>query len=1216
MAKFVHLHNHTHYSLLDGLAKIDELVDAAKKDEAPAVAITDHGTMYGVIEFYQKCKKAGIKPIIGVEAYLAPASRLDKATKSDEKNYHLLLLAKNNQGYRNLLKLTSIAHLEGYYYKPRIDWEVLTKHKDGLIACTACASGEIPKLILAGKLDKAKKRINEYRELFGEGNFYLELQDHPDFPEQKIVNEALKEFSRELGLPLVATNDLHYIKQDDADVQDVLLCLQTKRKKDDLDRMEMAGGDFYYKTAREMESFFSDTPEALSNTLKIAEDCNVDIELGNIQLPFFAVPNGKSEMDYLREISEAGLMKRYGKEKSGVDKEIIDRLDYELLVIEKMGWPSYFLIVADFVNWAKDSGIVVGPGRGSAAGSIVCYLTGITNLDPLKYDLLFERFLNPDRISMPDIDMDFADLRRDEVIRYVEEKYGKEHVSQIITFGTMAARASLRDVGRVLNYPYEYCDRLAKMIPMFTKLKKAISLVPELKEIYEKEDAAKKILTYAMRLEGVARHASTHACGVLITKNPLTDNVPLQYASSSDRSIVSQYSLHPIEDLGLLKMDFLGLKNLTIIESAIRIIKNTRGIKIDIDKIPLDDKKTYELFQRGETTGVFQFESAGMKRYMKELKPTDFEDIVAMGALYRPGPMEWIPDYILRKHGKKKVEYLHPKLESILKKTYGVAIYQEQVMQIARDLAGFSMGEADVLRKAMGKKIAELLAEQKEKFVDGSVKNGISKDLAEEIFSFIEPFAGYGFNRSHAACYAMISYQTAYLKAHWPAEFMAALLISDQGDIDRTAIEIEECRKMGINVLPPDINQSFDFFTVVTSGTETNQTARDDEEVNTIRFGLKAIKNFGAHIAEAIIKERKENGRFKDLSDFLKRIVDKDLNKKSLESLIKSGSLDQFGARGMHLDNLETMLTFNKEIAKAKQSAQVSLFFDAPLEARFEEVKLKPAPDAARQAKLAWEKEFLGLYISDHPFLDYKKYTGEFIPPIRDVKKASRNETVSLAGIITGLKKIITKSGESMAFVKVEDDTDNLEILVFPRLYKEQALTWQEGKVVAVLGKLSEKDQEVKLLCDKVLVLELEKIKENLEQVKKEFKANSRNGGNGFKNGYAAGGGLGNGRPSPGGNGFSPGGRAVRGFGPAKSETSSNKIIVITLDKSSGSDKLDNLRKALLSSPGNSRVFFKIQDGESKKNLVETDFKVSASQAALEKIKQIAGINLELLDRI
>ncbi|MBU4455147.1 DNA polymerase III subunit alpha, partial [Patescibacteria group bacterium] len=915
--KFVHLHVHSHYSLLDGLAKIDDLVNRAKEDGAEALALTDHGVMYGVIEFYQKCKKAGIKPIIGVEAYLAPGSRLDKNTRSDEKNYHLVLLAKNNEGYNNLIKLTSIAHMEGFYYKPRVDWEVLKEHCQGLIAMSACLAGEIPRLIVAGKMDKAKKRISEYQELFGKENFYLELQDHPNLEHQAEVNKKLIQLSKESGAPLVATNDVHYLNKDDDEAQDVLLCLQTKKKKEDRDRMSMVGENYSFRSTGEMTKTFKDTPQAIENTVKIAGECNLEIELGQTHLPSFQVPGGKSADEYLTELCIEGMAKRYGYDKEKIiksyrefakneesgeknsDGEILrqklERLNYELSVIKKMGFSPYFLIVADFVNWAKNNNIVVGPGRGSAAGSFVSYLAGITNLDPLEYDLLFERFLNPDRISMPDIDLDFADIRRDEVIRYVEEKYGQDHVAQIITFGTMAARAAIRDVGRALDYPYDYCDKLAKMIPMFSKIKQALEIVGELKEIYRTEEAARKIIDYAKRLEGVARHASTHACGVLITKNPLTDYVPLQYASSSDRTIVSQYSLHPVEDLGLLKMDFLGLKNLTIIESAIKIIKNTRGLEINIDKIPLDDKGAYKLLQEGETTGIFQLESSGMKRYLRELKPTEFEDIIAMVSLYRPGPMEWIPNYIAGKQGRKKPQYLHPKLEPILSKTYGVAIYQEQVMQMARALAGFSMAEADVLRKAVGKKIPKLLSEQKEKFIDGCVKNGIASQLAEKIFSFIEPFAGYGFNRSHGACYALIGYQTAYLKANWPTEFMAALLTSDQENIDRIAIEIEECRYMGIEVLPPDINQSFASFTVITSGTVKNKIVSRDEKANTIRFGLKAVKNIGNNIVDVIINERKKNGPYQDITDFLERVNDKDLNKKSLESLIKCGSFDQFG---------------------------------------------------------------------------------------------------------------------------------------------------------------------------------------------------------------------------------------------------------------------------------------------------------------------------------
>ncbi|MDD3285502.1 MAG: DNA polymerase III subunit alpha [Patescibacteria group bacterium] len=1079
---FVHLHNHTHYSLLDGLTKIDELVGRAKEEGSNAVAITDHGVLYGAIEFYQKCKKAGVKPIIGYEAYLAPASRHDKNTRADGRSYHLVLLAKNEVGYKNLIKLVSLAHLEGFYYKPRIDWELLTQHHDGLIALSACLGGEISQHILNGDLEKAKKRIREYSELFGPDNYYLEIMDHPELDGQEKVNKQLIAFSKELGVPLVATNDVHYFKPEDAEAQDILLCLQNKKKIDDTDRMRMIGhGDYSMRPASEMEKVFAHVPEAIANTVKIAEMCNLEIPLGEIQLPFFEVPEGHDGNSYLRFLCERGLEKKYALIKSGDSyvlkagaslpgdlnlAKILERLDYELSIVAKMGWPAYFLIVADFVNWAKDNKIVVGPGRGSAAGSLVCYLTGITNLDPLHYDLLFERFLNPDRISMPDIDMDFADARRGDVLDYVGRKYGHDHVAQIITFGTMAARAAVRDVGRVLGAPYDYCDKISKSIPMFTSLSKALSEVPEVKEMYQNEPEAKRILDYAKRLEGVARHSSTHACGVLITPKPLTEYVPIQYASASDKSIISQYSLHPVEDLGLLKMDFLGLKNLTIIESALRIIKKTRGLEIDIDKLPLDDESAYRLFQQGETTGVFQFESSGMKRYLRELKPTEFEDIIAMVALYRPGPMEWIPDYISGKHGDKKVSYLHPKLEPILARTYGVAIYQEQVMQISRALAGFTPGEADVLRKAMGKKIPALLAEQKEKFIDGCVKNGIYKELAEKVFSFIEPFAGYGFNRSHAACYAMIGYQTAYLKAHWPVEFMAALLTSDQHDSDRVAIEIEECRSMGIKVMPPDINESFDSFTVVTAGTKENKTAAVNEKVDTIRFGLNAIKNVGEHIVEVIIAERKEHGPYQDIFDLLERVNDKDLNKKSLESLIKSGSLDSFGELGFLLSNLERLLLFNKENSKQQESRQASLFAAAPQFINLSRPQLLAAEPIASIDRLSWEKELLGLYISDNPLSMFAHYLSGFSLPLARLKHHRGDDYLVVAGVITALKKIITRKGESMLFAKIEDQSGSVELLIFPSLLKSTSSLWQDGGLIIARGRLSEKDSDVKILVD------------------------------------------------------------------------------------------------------------------------------------------------------
>jgi len=1169
--KFVHLHVHTHYSLLDGLTKIDELIETAIKDDSPAVAITDHGVMYGVIEFYQKAVKAGIKPIIGVEAYLAPGSRFDKTTtEQGKRNYHLLLLAKNMEGYKNLLKLTSIAHLEGFYYKPRIDWESLEKYHKGIIASSACLGGEIPALIRSGQEEKAKVRILEYSKLFGKDNFYLELMHHPNIEGLDNVNKKLIEFSRELHVPLVATNDAHYLRKGDGEAQDILLCLQNKKKKSDANRMNMTDGDYSVRSTKEMIEAFKHVPEAIENTVKIAEMCNLELELGKVQLPYFDVPEGFSEGSYLRKLCEEGLEKRYSKNYLQISKEIKERMDYELSVIEKMGWPSYFLIVADFVTWAKNRKIIVGPGRGSAAGSLVCYLTGITNLDPLEYGLLFERFLNPDRISMPDIDLDFADARRAEVISYVEEKYGKDHVAQIITFGTMAARAAVRDVGRVLDQPYDFCDKLAKAIPMFTKIDEALDTVDEFKQLYKNDSAAKETIDYARRLEGVSRHASTHACGVLITKNPLTDYTPVQYASSDDKSIVSQYSLHPVEDLGLLKMDFLGLKNLTIIESAIRIIKNTRGTVIDIDKIPLRDEKAYKLFQDGETTGVFQFESSGMKRYLRELKPSEFEDIIAMVALYRPGPMEWIPDYIAGKHGTKKPTYLHPKLEPILAKTYGVAIYQEQVMQMARDLAGFTMAEADVLRKAVGKKIIKLLNKQKEKFINGCVKNNIPSELAKKIFSFIEPFAGYGFNRSHAACYALIGYQTAYLKAHWPTEFMAALLTADQQNTDRISVEIEECQRMGIVVASPDINQSFQSFTVVTPNTAKNVPVSKEIELKTIRFGLHAIKNIGENISEVLIRERKDKGPYKDLSDLLERVTDKDLNKKSLESLIKCGALDKFGERGLLLGNIENILRYNKEIAASKFNGQISLFADSPSLNGSSKIKLEHFQKIDEQIKLAWEKELLGLYVSAHPFSDYKKHLKDFITPLRDLNSEKNEENVTIAGIVTKIQKIITRTNKSMLFAKLEDDTGNIELLIFPNLYKTTYPIWEVGKAVIVQGKVSDKDQEVKVLANTAFKVSLRSINEVIAKFK-----------------------------SAGSGGF----REDSGI---SSKHINNKDLKISFNRAADQAILEKLKQVLVKYNGNNKVVFEIKLNGSTKT-VETAYKVSNTSFLITELNNKLG---------
>jgi len=1047
--RFTHLHVHSHYSLLDGLPKINDLISRVKDLGMDSVALTDHGVMYGVVEFYKKAVKEGVKPIIGNEMYLAPRTRFDKEARIDQKAFHLLLLAKNKAGYENLIKLTTKAHLEGFYYKPRIDKELLREHADGLIGLTACLSGEIPRAIIAGNIEKAEELAAEYREILGPENFYLEVQHHPNLEYQEKVNQALIKLGKKLKISLVATHDVHYLNPDDADAQDILMAVQTGAKTDDEGRLTMTGENFSLQPPEQMIKWFSEIPEAIENTQKIVEQCNFQLKLGEIQLPHLKVPTGKTPEEYLKELCQRGLAQRY----ENITKEISDRLKYELGVIGKTGFASYFLIVQDFVNWSKNSGVIVGPGRGSAAGSLVSYLLNITDIDPLRYDLLFERFLNPERISMPDIDLDFADARRDEVIAYIREKYGEDHVAQIITFGTMAARAAIRDVGRVLNYPYTFCDQLAKMIPFGLTLQKAIDESAELGHAYKTDNGARKIINMAIKLEGVVRHASTHACGLVITRQTLDELTPRQHPAGDEKTIVTQYEMHSIEDLGLLKMDLLGLKNLTIIENALKIIKNTCNETIDISRLPLDDKPTYELLQEGKTTGVFQLESGGMKRNLKELKPTQFEDIIAMVALYRPGPIEFIPEFIARKHGLKEIEYLHPKLETILKNTYGICVYQEQLMAIAKELAGFTLAEADILRKAVGKKIKKLLDEQRGKMMNGMIRNGISEEIASKIWQWAEPFASYGFNRSHAACYAMVGYQTAYLKAHFPTEFMSALMTSEENDIERVSFLVDECQTMGVQILPPNINESLANFTVI----ETNQ----------IRFGLRAIKNVGDNVVKTIINEKKANGPYKSISDFLERVQTKDLNKKSLESLVKSGAFDALGERNEFVLNMETLLSYAKETQKNKSNGQISLFGSNSKVANHQ-LKLAEVPPATKKEKLFWERELLGLYISGHPMREYKELLEKNSLPIGKITKQMAGKQVKVGGIINKIRKIVTRTGRPMLFVQIEDSQSKTEVIVFPNVLDKTATIWQEDKMVLITGKVSDRDEEIKIICDSV----------------------------------------------------------------------------------------------------------------------------------------------------
>jgi DNA polymerase-3 subunit alpha len=1061
--KFIHLHVHSHYSLLDGLAKIDELVDKAKEFGMDSLALTDHGAMYGAIEFYRKCLTAGIKPIIGAELYLTLGSRFDKTAGKSDIRYHLVLLAKNKIGYRNLIKLVTKSHLEGFYYKPRIDKELLEKYHEGLIFLTSCLQGEIPNAILAGDWAKAKATTLEYKKIFGKDNFYLEIQDHPNEIDQVRANEGLIKLAKELKLPLVATNDVHYLNKEDADVHDVLLCIQTAHTVEEKERLSMKGEDYSLKSPEKMIRAFKKVPEAIANTLKIAEKCNLKIDLGKIELPDFPLPENETADTYLEKLCQQGLFKRFPpnlfKEGDPQLSEIKKRLQYELKVIKKTGFASYFLIVQDVVNWAKEQGIVVGPGRGSVAGSLVSYLLNITNVEPLKYKLLFERFLNPERISMPDIDLDFTDTRRDEVIDYVAQKYGHDRVAQIITFGTMAARAAVRDAGRALGYNYTFCDQIAKMIPFGFSLKDALERVPELSRSYDNDDQVKTLIDIAKKLEGVARHASTHACGVVITKNPLDFYTPRQYASRDDQIIVTQYEMRSIENLGLLKMDFLGLKNLTIIENTIKLVEKIRGKKIDIDNIPLDDKETFKLFQRADTTGVFQLESSGMKRYLQKLKPNNLEDIIAMVALYRPGPMNLIPEYVARKQGKKEIKYIHPKLKPILENTYGIAVYQEQLMQIAKELAGFTSSEADVLRKAVGKKIRKLLDQQANRMIEGMAKNGIAKEIAQKIWDFIEPFAQYGFNRAHATSYALIAYQTAYLKSNFPEEFITALMQADQKDLDRINILVEEARKKGIQVLSPDINESFDNFTLIPP--------------KSIRFGLAAIKNVGHNVVRAIVEERKQNGPYQSMADFLSRLSpspDKPviINKKSLESLIRAGAFDNIASRKELLGQLENLLEFARQFQKTKQYGQVSLFGS---EISSNNHVLFSNHNQKSQRKLLdeeiqWEKELLGMYISEHPLSSHQEFLKNKIIQIKDLSKQKKDSKVKIAGVITKITRFITKSGSPMLFVGLEDLTGKIETLVFAGILERNPVVWQEGKIIILTGRLTDKDDQLKVLCD------------------------------------------------------------------------------------------------------------------------------------------------------
>ncbi|WP_053956280.1 DNA polymerase III subunit alpha [Inediibacterium massiliense] len=1085
MRDFVHLHVHTEYSLLDGATRIKDLIKKVKELGMKAIAITDHGSMFGVIDFYKECKKHGIKPIIGCEVYTASRTMKDKDPIKDKRMGHLVLLAKNQLGYQNLMKIVSLGYVEGFYYKPRIDLSVLQKYSEGIIALSACLAGEVQQHLLDNNYEEAKKHAKRLQEIFGEDHFYLELQDH-GISEQKIVNEQLIRLSSETGIPLVATNDVHYLKKEDAPIHDVLLCIQTAKTLEDEDRMKFPTPEFYLKSPQEMEELFSYAKEALDHTAKIADLCHVEFDFNQMHLPNYEVPQSYTAKEYLRKLCKEGLKKRY----ENITEKLKERLEYELNTIETMGYVEYFLIVWDFIRYAKENNIMVGPGRGSAAGSIVSYTLGITDIDPIKYNLIFERFLNPERVTMPDIDIDFCFERRQEVIDYVVRKYGKEKVAQIITFGTMAARAAIRDVGRAMNISYGEVDTIAKQIPMQPgiTIDKGLEINPSLKDIYNRDEKAKYLIDVARAVEGMPRHASTHAAGVVISKKAIDEYVPLYV---HNEGVTTQFTMGTLEELGLLKMDFLGLRNLTVIRDALESIKRNYKVEIDFSSMPYTDPKVYQLISKGDTLGVFQLESAGMRQFMKELKPDCFEDIVAGISLYRPGPMDSIPKYIEYKNNPEKIQYLHPKLEPILNVTYGCLIYQEQVMQIVRELGGYSYGRSDLVRRAMSKKKMEVMEEERKYFIYGKedengnieivgcIRNGVDEKIANQIYDDMIDFAKYAFNKSHAAAYAVLGYETAYLKYYYPVEFMAALLTSVIGDSAKIAQYIEDCKKRNIEILPPSVNESRENFTV---------------EDGKIRFGLLAVKNVGLGVIDSIVKAREEKEKYLSFTDFCEKVDMKEINKRAVESLIRSGAFDGMGAnRAQLLAIYEKVMDGINQDRKRNIAGQVSFFqaFDTAITQGAKKDELPDVAEFPQKNLLMMEKEVLGLYISGHPLSEYEQ----------EVKKISTFHTIDLleidenqnqkikdggfiriAGLIVHRKNKITKNNNMMAFITLEDLFGSIEVLVFPKIFDQYMSFLQEDQIVVIEGKISLKeDEEPKIIANKILPLVKNEYAQNMK---------------------------------------------------------------------------------------------------------------------------------------
>jgi len=1051
---FTHLHVHTEYSLLDGMCSIPKLVARAKELGMDSLAITDHGVMYGVIEFYQAAKEAGIKPIIGCEIYIAAGSRLSKNT-GDRNNYHLILLAKNQTGYQNLIQLTTKAHLEGFYYKPRVDKELLEQYKDGLVALSACGSGELSQLILNGRYAEAKQAALWYQKTFGD--FYLEIMRHP-IPELEAVNKYLVQMGSELNIPIVATNDTHYINREDASAHDLLLCIGTNTTIHDEKRMKMAGDFFYLKSPQEMAELYSDIPQALENTEHIAGLCNLEMEFGRLYLPEIGIPEGKTADTFLADLCHENLTKYY----PNTTPEIKKRLEYELDVIKQTQFANYILVVWDIISFTKKQNILFGV-RGSAASSIVLHCLGITPLDPLEHGMIFERFLNIERKEMPDVDMDFQDNRRDEVINYVSQKYGQDHVAQIITFGTLGARAAIRDVGRALGMPYGDVDRVARLVPPAPNmtLGKAMDENKELRDLYDGDETVRNLVSTARRVEGISRHASTHAAGVVISREPLTNHVPLQRSSKGDNQegVMTQFSMNDIARIGLLKMDFLGLANLTILGKALKIIKEKSGVDIDLYKLPMDDKKTFDLLAAGETAGVFQLEGSGMRRYIKELKPTVFSDIAVMVALHRPGPMEHIPRFIAAKHGLVPIKYPHPALENILRETYGVIVYQEQVLLIVQEFAGYSLGQADIFRKAMGKKIAETMKKEKRNFFAGAKKKEFSAEIAEEVFALIEPFTGYAFNKAHAWCYALIAYQTAYLKANYTGEYITAFLTIHAGELEKIAGAISECRRLNINVLSPDINRSQLDFSIESDA--SGQPA--------IRFGLGSIKNVGGGAIEPIISERDANGAFKSIEDLCRRANLQAVNRRVMESLIKAGALDCLEKRGTLLNSVARILSLAQREGKLRETGQTTMFdmFGETASVPLPELDLAPSEVTDRE-KAFWEKELLGVSFSEKPF---SPVFSSAIPNTKfceEINAELDGQSVVLAGRVVSARYLLTRDGRSFASAVLEDFSGQVEVMVWPKVYADTDELWKEGNELIIQGRVRVRDEQAQISCDSV----------------------------------------------------------------------------------------------------------------------------------------------------